>query len=78
MRAMAAVSIVMLLMAGCAGKTVNVRAQPPAEAASLCSQLPEPADESLDAVVVAYADVLDEYTRCAARHKALAEWARGK
>ena len=74
---MAAVSLVALL-SGCAGKAIIVRPQPPAEAASLCSQLPEPADESLDAVVVAYADVLDEYTRCAARHKALAEWARGK
>ena len=73
---MAAVSLVALL-SGCAGKAIIVRPQPPAEAAALCGTLTEPADDSLDAVVVAYADTIDTYHDCAARHKALAEWARG-
>jgi hypothetical protein len=35
-----------------------------------------PADDSQDAVVTAYADTIDAYGDCAARHKALSDWAR--
>jgi hypothetical protein len=55
-----------------------VRTLPPAEAAALCRELAEPANDSVDAVVVAYGDTIDAYADCAARHKALSDWAKGK
>lgn len=50
---------------------------PPAEAAALCQQLPEPMDDSVDSVAVAYVDTIDLYRECALRHKALSNWAKG-
>jgi hypothetical protein len=43
----------------------------------LCRAIPEPADDSQDAVVTAYADAVDAYGDCAKRHKALSDWVRG-
>lgn len=64
------------MLLGCA-KPSAVRTPPPAEAAALCGQLPEPADDSVDAVVIAYVDTIDLYRDCALRHKALSDWAKG-
>ena len=48
----------------------------PANAAAYCRPIPEPANDTQDAVVIAYADTIDAYADCAARHKALSDWAR--
>lgn len=65
----------LLWATGCA-KPSAVRTLPPAEAAALCREIPEPADDSVDAVVIAYADTIDAYAECALRHKALSEWSK--
>lgn len=54
-----------------------MRTLPPAEAAALCRELTEPADDSVDSIVIAYADTIDAYRDCALRHKALSDWAKG-
>jgi hypothetical protein len=40
--------------------------------------MPEPANAQVDSIVVWSGDMIDAYRTCAARHKALSEWARGK
>jgi hypothetical protein len=64
-----------LSLTGCATPSA-VQMRPPAEAAALCRELPEPADDSVNAVVIAYADTIDAYADCATRHKALSEWTK--
>ena len=68
----------LLLLTGCATASGLPTRQPPAEAAALCRAIPEPADDSQDAVVTAYADTIDAYGDCSKRHKVLSDWARGK
>lgn len=36
-----------------------------------------PVDNSVDAVVIAYADTIDAYRECRVRHEALSKWAKG-
>ena len=55
-----------------------MRTNPPAEAAALCRDLLPPVDNSVDAVVIAYADTIDAYRECRVRHEALSQWARGQ
>ena len=67
----------LLLLTGCGlGHAQLIKPQAPAEAAALCRAIPGPVGNSQDDVVTAYADTIDAYADCAARHKALSDWAR--
>lgn len=49
-------------------------AQPPSEAAVYCAPLLEPYVQTQDDLLTAYADLLDAWTDCATRHRALVDW----
>ena len=73
MRLVAALSILLLLTA-CSKPFVRQTPAPPSEAAVYCSPLLEPVIRTQDDLVRAYADLLDSWTECAQRHKALVDW----
>ena len=62
------------LVAGCAKPLLKPTAAPPSEAAVYCSPLMEPVVVTQDDLVRAYADLLDAWTDCATRHRALVDW----
>ena len=64
-----------LVLSGCT-TLAAVQIRPPAEAAALCRALVEPANDSVDAMIVGYAAAIDAYRDCALRHRALVEWAQ--
>jgi len=55
------------------------RPTPPPDASQLCEQLPDVQHGmTLDDLLRWAGVVVDDYNDCAARHRALSDWARGK
>lgn len=74
-RAIAALTL--LCLTACAKPSSGlIKPQPPSEAAVYCAPLAEPYVQTQDDLVRAYADLLDAWTTCATRHKALVDWSR--
>lgn len=72
-RAIAALTL--LLLAACAKPLLKpTGVQPPSEAAVYCAPILEPYIETQDDLIRAYADLLDKWTDCATRHRALVDW----
>lgn len=68
-------TLTLLLLTACGRQYVRpTPAQPPSEAAVYCAPILEPYIETQDDLVRAYADLLDKWTDCATRHKALVDW----
>ena len=75
MRTLAIAGLILLLAQGCAKPLLRpTPAQPPSEAAVYCAPILEPYIETQDDLIRAYADLLDKWTDCATRHKALVDW----
>ena len=72
-RAIAALTL--LCLTACAKPSSGLmKPQPPSEAAVYCAPILEPYIETQDDLVRAYADLLDAWTTCATRHKALVDF----
>lgn len=72
-----AVLAVAFLLGGCsAGRDSFVRPSPPYEAAQFCRQIQEPVVSTANDLSLWVASVLDDYSECAVRHRALVEWAK--
>lgn len=68
-------ALILLSLLGCRPQSVRpTPAQPPSEAAVYCAPILEPYIETQDDLIRAYADLLDKWTDCATRHKALVDW----
>ena len=68
-----------LLLTHC--KTVSTQARPvaPGESAALCERLQDVhRDMTMDDLLKWAGITIEQYNRCAAKHKALSDWARGK
>jgi hypothetical protein len=63
----------------CKTAFVPVRPTPPPDAAQLCERLQDVhRGMTLDDLLRWAGVTIEQYNRCAARHKALSDWARGK
>lgn len=71
MRTLAVALCLALLLTGCGKQFVR---QTPSEAMALCGPIPEPLMDGQDDWSAWGADVIDLYTACRLRHKALVEW----
>ena len=72
-RAIAALTL--LCLTACAKPSSGlIKPQPPSEAAVYCAPILEPYIATQDDLVRAYAELLDAWTQCAMRHKALVDW----
>ena len=75
MRTLAIAGLTLLLATACAKPSSGlIKPQPPSEAAVYCAPIMEPYIVTQDDLVRAYADLLDAWTDCATRHKALVDW----
>lgn len=64
------------LISGCATHEVSVvRLSPPAEAMVQCREVTKPDVKTANDLALWASYVLDDYSECAARHRALSKWA---
>ena len=64
---------------GCKTGSTLARPTPPGEATAYCERLPDVRrGMTLDDILRWAGITVETYNRCAARHKALSDWARGK
>ncbi len=67
----------MLSLTACKRASLLVRPTPPGEAAALCERLQDVhRGMTLDELLEWAGVTVEQFNRCAAKHKALSEWAR--